>query len=133
MDNQIIAIWVAIAFLFILIMFKSGTSFYNLTDKSNLMDLAEFVNIPSELKDVYKQQVVNKVAATAGNMVKTQWNRLTAQQKRDWKTQASMAADNIVNTINTQGSSMISRYTPYRMTEDYNLFDPKLLNQYTGK
>ncbi len=141
MDNQQIAIWVAIFLLFILIVFRPNVSFYGLTDKSSLMDLSEFKNVPSEIKKVYVDNFVNKIAATAGKMVADDWNKTSKKQKQEWIKQISTGADNTVKMMRERKAGeipavfsdttkpmtgKISSYIPFG-TSGYSLFDPSIL------
>lgn len=153
MDNHQIAIWVTIFLLFILIVFRPNVSFYGLTDKSSLMDLSEFKNVPSEVKKVYVDNFVNKIAATAGKMVADDWNKTSKKQKQEWIKQISTRADNTVKMMREQKAgelpavfsdttkqpmtgavysdttkqmNKMSSYIPFG-TSGYSLFDPSIL------
>ncbi len=119
-------------------------SFYGLTDKSSLMDLSEFRGIPTELKQVYVQQFVNKIAATGSRLIAEDWNKLSPTDKAKWKTQASIGADNVVRTMiekkaaaqppmvssnaptTTPTMGKISSYMPFG-SSGYSVFDPRIL------
>jgi hypothetical protein len=98
MDRQIMMVWVAISILFILVLVRPmGKSFYSGND--SIMDLAEFQNVPLELKTLYKQEFVGKVTNQAGQIIAQEWTVLTPEQKQVVRDEARMSADNLTNNM----------------------------------
>lgn len=101
-----IALWVALIVLLVFVLVRSSSSFVGA--QMSFVDLAEFDTLPSDLKKMYYDTMVNGVAKEAGKKVTDMWAALTPTQKEEAKAQAAKQAKMVVEQIQSgKGGVMV--------------------------
>ena len=101
-----IALWVALIVLLVFVLVRSSSSFVGA--QMSFVDLAEFDTLPSDLKKMYYDTMVNGVAKEAGKKVTDMWAALTPAQKEEAKAQAAKQAKMVVEQIQSgKGGVMV--------------------------
>jgi hypothetical protein len=94
-----IALWVIVGFLLLAFMVKS--SGYTASNPVGIMDLAEFRNMPDDIKQAWQTNVTNLIMPAVGAKVLQFWNTLSAAQKTSIKDAYDSAAAQLVTNINS--------------------------------
>ena len=92
-----IALWVALVVLLVFVLVRSSSSFVG--SQMSFVDLAEFDTLPSDLKKMYYDSMVNGVAKEAGKKVTDMWAALTPDQKDAAKKMAALQANAVIDQI----------------------------------
>jgi len=101
-----IALWVALIVLLVFVLVRSTSSFVGA--QMSFVDLAEFDTLPSDLKKMYYDTMVNGVAKEAGKKVTDMWAALTPAQKAEAKAQADKQAKMVIEQIKSgKGGVMV--------------------------
>jgi hypothetical protein len=101
-----IALWVALVVLLVFVLVRSSSSFVG--SQMSFVDLAEFDTLPSDLKKMYYDTMVNGVAKEAGKKVTDMWAALTPAQKDEAKAQAAKQAKTVIEQIQSgKGGVMV--------------------------
>jgi hypothetical protein len=101
-----IALWVALIVLLVFVLVRSSSSFVGA--QMSFVDLAEFDTLPSDMKKMYYDTMVNGVAKEAGQKVSEMWAALTPAQKEEAKAQAAKQAKMVVEQIKSgKGGVMV--------------------------
>jgi hypothetical protein len=91
-----IAIWTILIVLVFTVFFKVTSGFT--AKQTNLMTLAEFENVPSEVKDLYASAMTPVTQAAAGK-VKEFWGSLNNDQKKAFKTEVMNSSASMTSQI----------------------------------
>lgn len=101
-----IALWVALVVLLVFVLVRSTSSFVG--SQMSFVDLAEFDTLPSDMKKMYYDTMVNGVAKEAGKKVTEMWAALTPAQKEEAKAQAAKQAKMVMEQIQSgKGGVMV--------------------------
>lgn len=101
-----IALWVALIVLLVFVLVRSTSSFVG--PQMSFVDLAEFDTLPTDLKKLYYDSMVNGVAKEAGKKVSEMWAALTPEQKEAAKKQADDQAKMVIDQIKSgKGGVMV--------------------------
>jgi len=102
--DQIALLWVAISVLFLVVIFKPGRSGYaGFVAPNSLIDLQEFKGIPGELKQAYRDNVLNGLVPQVSDTVTKQWNNLKDSERKAALQQIKEATGKLSQQIQTQG------------------------------
>jgi hypothetical protein len=93
-----IALWVIVVFLLLAFLVKS--SGYTASTPMGIMDLAEFKDMPADIKQAWQTNVTNLVMPAVSAKVLQFWNTLSAAQKTSITDAYSSAAAQLVTNIN---------------------------------
>ena len=88
--------------LILIIIFKvfRGTSYYTASSPLSIMDLAEFIGIPDDVKQFYQDQILNKLLPAASTVATTTWTAVPATRKQQITGAISQWINAVVNAIN---------------------------------
>jgi hypothetical protein len=96
MDN-IALLWIALAVLFLIIVFKPGRSGYaGFVAPNSLIDLQEFRRLPGDLKQAYRDVVLNSLVPQMSQIITDKWNALSDDERKKIITQLKTNSDNLV-------------------------------------
>jgi len=99
-DWERIALWIVVLLMAMKIFMGPQMSFYTATTPIGIMDLAEFKGLPDDLKQMYQDNVLNKVMTAYTAKGTTAWNSTSATVKQRIKTDLATWANNTVTQIN---------------------------------
>jgi hypothetical protein len=101
MDYERIALWVIIlVLLFKVFVIKER---YTPTTPLGIMDLKEFSGLPDDIKQIWQDNIINKILPTVGTKITEAWDNTSSARKTAIKNEFSTAATqlktNIDNTV----------------------------------
>ena len=122
-----IALWVALVVLLVFVLVRSTSSFVGA--QMSFVDLAEFDTLPSDMKKMYYDTMVNGVAKEAGKKVTDMWAALTPAQKEEAKAQAAKQAKMVVEQIKSgKGGVMVLPPPQQQKMDEMKMKDVRVQN-----
>lgn len=85
--------------IFFVIFYAFRTSGYTISN-STLIDLPEFRTFPKELKDFYRNVIVNIYFFKAGNIITNRWNTIPPNERQRILDQMRLQAEQMVAQLN---------------------------------
>lgn len=99
-DLERIALWFIVFVMALKIFMGPQMSFYTASNPISIMDLAEFKNIPDELKQFYQDNILNRLIPAVSAKFNTTWAAVSASRKEEIKAEQLTWINNTINSIN---------------------------------
>jgi hypothetical protein len=99
-DWERIALWIVVLLMALKIFMGPQMSFYTASSPISMMDLAEFKGLPDDLKQIYQDNVLNKVLTAYMAKGTSAWTNASATVKQRIKTDMATWANRTVTQIN---------------------------------
>jgi hypothetical protein len=97
MDYERIALWVLVIVMFIKLFVVR--EFYTASTPLGIMDLAEFNGVPGDIKQIWQDNIVNKIMPAIGAKMTEVWGTVSTADKLDITTKTGEAATQMVTNI----------------------------------
>jgi len=97
MDYERIALWVLVIVMFIKLFVVR--EFYTASTPLGIMDLAEFNEVPGDIKQIWQDNIVNKIMPAIGAKITEVWENVSTTDKQTITTQFDAAATQLVTNI----------------------------------
>lgn len=99
MDYERIALWVLVIVMFVKLFVIR--EFYTASSPLSIMDLAEFNGVPGDIKQIWQDNLVNKIMPAIGAKMTEAWASVSATDKQNISTQINAAATQLVTNLNS--------------------------------
>ena len=101
MNYERIALWLIIFCLVVKVFIVDRRSYYTASNPIGLMDLAEFKNIPDDLKTIWQTNFVNKLMPVIGTKLAAVWADYGSAKQTALSADTSKNIDVLINNLNT--------------------------------
>ena len=98
MDYERIALWVIVTVLLVRVFVIKER--YTANSPLGIMDLKEFNGFPDDVKQIWQDNVINKILPAVGTKMTQLWNNTSATRKTAITTEFSTAATQLTTNIN---------------------------------
>lgn len=99
MDYERIALWVLVIVMFVKLFVVR--ELYTASSPLSIMDLAEFNGVPGDIKQIWQDNLVNKIMPAIGAKMTEVWGTVSETDKQTVSTQFDTAATQLVTNINS--------------------------------
>jgi hypothetical protein len=99
-DWERVALWIVVLLMALKIFMGPQMSFYTASTPIGIMDLAEFRGLPDEIKQMYKDSILNKIMPAVTAMSSRAWTSASTTIKQQIKTEMNTWANAVVTQVN---------------------------------